>query len=159
MTAPKQWIAAATGAIIKRAMARRGIRTKALAARVGVTDTMVRFWMSGRYVPSIEHGETLTEVLGDDAIIKAVRHAKVGRCALLSCGRPFEKHWNGGKRVFCSDRCRTTAAARPGERRDPRQEAIDAFCRSCEPDGICRTADCPLRAYSPFLFVPLRRVS
>lgn len=27
--------------------------------------------------------------------------------------------------------------------------AIDAMCGSCEPEGICRTPDCPLRAFSP----------
>lgn len=27
--------------------------------------------------------------------------------------------------------------------------AVDAMCRSCEPEGVCRTADCPLRGFSP----------
>lgn len=31
-------------------------------------------------------------------------------------------------------------------------DAIDAMCRDCEPQGICRTADCPLRAFSPLPF-------
>lgn len=30
--------------------------------------------------------------------------------------------------------------------------AIDAMCRECEPDGVCRTAGCPLRAFSPLPF-------
>lgn len=30
--------------------------------------------------------------------------------------------------------------------------AIDAMCRDCEPGGVCRTADCPLRAFSPLPF-------
>jgi hypothetical protein len=30
-----------------------------------------------------------------------------------------------------------------------RQDAIDAMCRECEPEGLCRTADCPLRQFSP----------
>lgn len=32
--------------------------------------------------------------------------------------------------------------------------AIDAMCRSCEPEGVCRTAECPLRGFSP---LPLGR--
>lgn len=30
-----------------------------------------------------------------------------------------------------------------------RQAAIDAMCRDCEPEGLCQTAECPLRAFSP----------
>lgn len=33
--------------------------------------------------------------------------------------------------------------------------AVEAMCRSCEPDGICRTADCALRAVSPLRFAPM----
>lgn len=32
---------------------------------------------------------------------------------------------------------------------DATRALIDAMCRSCEPDGVCRTADCPLRPASP----------
>ncbi len=32
--------------------------------------------------------------------------------------------------------------------------AIAAMCASCEPEGLCRTEDCPLRAFSP---LPLQR--
>ncbi len=28
-------------------------------------------------------------------------------------------------------------------------DAIAAMCAGCEPEGVCRTADCPLRPYSP----------
>lgn len=31
-------------------------------------------------------------------------------------------------------------------------DAIDTMCRGCEPEGICRTAECPLRAFSPLPF-------
>lgn len=33
-------------------------------------------------------------------------------------------------------------------------EAIAAMCRDCEPEGVCRTPDCPLRPHSP---LPLAR--
>ena len=29
--------------------------------------------------------------------------------------------------------------------------AVDAMCRACEPEGICRTLECPLRPYSPLV--------
>ena len=30
------------------------------------------------------------------------------------------------------------------------QDAVDAMCTACEPDGLCRTADCPLRGVTTF---------
>lgn len=30
------------------------------------------------------------------------------------------------------------------------QEAVDAMCAGCEPSGVCREGDCPLRPVSPF---------
>lgn len=38
-------------------------------------------------------------------------------------------------------------------RLDAYAESIDAMCRGCEPEGLCRTPECPLRAFSP---LPLR---
>jgi transcriptional regulator with XRE-family HTH domain len=49
------------------------------------------------------------------------------------------------------------AAARiADERAQLAETAIDAMCKSCEPEGLCRDAECPLRALSPF---PLREAS
>lgn len=38
-------------------------------------------------------------------------------------------------------------------RLDAHAESIDAMCRGCEPEGLCRTPECPLRPFSP---LPLR---
>jgi len=35
------------------------------------------------------------------------------------------------------------------ERAQVVEGAIDAMCRGCEPEGVCRLADCPLRPFSP----------
>jgi hypothetical protein len=35
------------------------------------------------------------------------------------------------------------------EQASVRQDAIAAMCQECEPEGLCRTADCPLRQFSP----------
>lgn len=76
----------------------------------------------------------------------------------MPCGRPFDRITSGLRRDFCSDRCRTMANRRPDKRRDERQDAIDAFCASCEPEGLCRTAECELRGFSPLPFVPMHEV-
>jgi len=38
------------------------------------------------------------------------------------------------------------------ERTAELRDAIAAMCASCEPEGVCRTADCPLRGFSPLPF-------
>lgn len=46
-----------------------------------------------------------------------------------------------------------SAARIADERALMAEQAIAAMCRECEPDGLCRTEDCPLRSLSP---LPLR---
>jgi DNA-binding XRE family transcriptional regulator len=36
---------------------------------------------------------------------------------------------------------------------DAYQDAVTAMCASCEPDGLCRTPECPLRAVSPLSLI------
>lgn len=36
--------------------------------------------------------------------------------------------------------------------------AVEAFCNDCEPEGVCRDSDCPLRPVSPLPMSPAREV-
>lgn len=42
-----------------------------------------------------------------------------------------------------------SAARIADERAVAAEISIAAYCRGCEPEGLCRTADCPLRPFSP----------
>lgn len=42
-----------------------------------------------------------------------------------------------------------SAARIADERAQVAEDAIGVFCRSCEPEGVCRTVECPLRVLSP----------
>lgn len=46
-----------------------------------------------------------------------------------------------------------SAARIADERARVAEDAIAAMCRSCEPEGLCRTAECALRPLSPLPFV------
>ena len=48
-----------------------------------------------------------------------------------------------------SDAHRQTRLDRSSRQLDSVRAAIDAMCNDCEPAGVCRTADCPLRTVSP----------
>lgn len=38
---------------------------------------------------------------------------------------------------------------------DLHQMTVEAMCNACEPEGLCRTAECPLRPVSPLRYVPM----
>lgn len=62
------------------------------------------------------------------------------RCAALEVGLAVYAR---------SDSKRHEKFARAQRRIDGYAEAIDTMCRTCEPEGLCRDGECPLRAFSP----------
>lgn len=137
-------------AAIRQALVRRGMKRVDLARAIGVSPTMAGYWLQGRYLPTLNRAAHMADVLDAPLILLTARTASVGSCRV--CTRPFAR--NASRRAYCSVRCRldyhkgVRAAARPAS-----EQAIEAFCHGCEPEGICRTEECPLRAFSPLLFV------
>lgn len=133
------------------------VTSVALAAAIGVTPTMVGYWRQGRYLPSLARADQLADYFSDPMLLETVRTAMVGRC--LACPRIFPR--NATRRLYCSAACRRDyhKGVRGPRSSDPRQGAIDAFCRGCEPMGLCRDDLCDLRAFSPLPFVPLHRIA
>lgn len=56
---------------------------------------------------------------------------------------------SAGKRRADQRRQLLSAVRIADERAEVQGLAIDAMCRGCEPEGACRTPDCPLRPFSP----------
>lgn len=154
MTIPPRTSAhARLGDRIRQRCAERGVSSVYLAKRLGVSDTQVRYWWNGNYIPPLDMAERLSELLDDQRILALTVAARQGRCPV--CDRPFERQQKS-KRVYCSTKCQVRANYRtyPDERKfDPRQVAIDAMCKSCEPEGTCHDGSCALRPYSPLLVV------
>lgn len=60
-------------------------------------------------------------------------------------------------RVRAAATAQLRSAARIADERAVMAEtAIAAMCASCEPDGLCRDGDCPLRAFSPLPLATFR---
>jgi DNA-binding XRE family transcriptional regulator len=134
-------------------MERRGYNRSSLAAVLEVTPTMVGYWRAGRYLPQPYIAERMADTL-DDAMLRAmVVQARTFRCG--HCGKTFDRQQT--RATYCSTACQRRAHGPGGKRFDPRQDAIDAMCRGCEPEGMCRDDACALRPFSPFLFVSLTR--
>jgi DNA-binding XRE family transcriptional regulator len=145
------------GSRLREAMTKRAVSSKWLASQMDVSDTTVSNWRQGQYLPAIPVAERLSEVLDYPSLLPALVAARTRRCAYLPCSAVFQRK-HDERRLFCSNKCTAEANRRHRFRANPRQTAIDAFCFACEPtDRICRDGDCPLRGFSPFLFVPLSR--
>ena len=137
---------------LRRLMEAQRRTRRSLALELGVTPTMVGYWRNGRYLPPLRVMDRLADALNDATLHNMVRDARTGHCP---CGATFDREQT--KRQYCSYACQRNAQRTDGPRADPRQDVIEAFCRSCEPEGICRDDGCALRPFSPFLFVALHR--
>ena len=76
--------------------------------------------------------------------------ARIAREVGLAEGRARSAGQTGSQQTRRAHVQRLRAAVRiADERANLQAEAISAMCRDCEPEGLCRTADCPLRLFSP----------
>lgn len=58
-----------------------------------------------------------------------------------------------------SDAKRRARVDQQGRALERVRAAVEAMCRACEPDGVCRDEPCPLRSVSPLPFIPVRDVA
>lgn len=155
---PRRAVARRFGSELRKAMTTRHATVRGTATNIGLSRTLLHFYRDGVNLPRIETAERLALELDWPRLMSIALEARTGACEL--CGTSFPAQGSGNKR-YCSEDCRRVACARRSgtstrgravvaERRATRlAAAIDAFCRACEPDGVCRMADCQLRDVSP----------
>jgi len=153
---------------LDRAVVRSGMSLRGLARTVGLSRSALHFYREGVTMPSLETAARLADVLGAPRLVEIAASSRSGSCA--QCSRPFTSAAGAGNRRYCSEDCRVIAyrlrmsppareRAIVAERRATRYaDAVAEFCRACEPEGICRTPECPLRVVSP-LPIARRRVA
>jgi transcriptional regulator with XRE-family HTH domain len=142
----------------------QGASVAALAEQLGVDHSTIVDWRGGRRLPRIHLASALADALYAPHIAEHVVAARSLECD--QCARSFVYDNVGGRpRQFCSQKCARLSWAHR-HRTEARREwgqvhtglrnravsavaAIGAFCRSCEWDGLCKDAECPLRDYSP----------
>ena len=161
---PRRAAARKFGIALTIAMRDNGTNGRRLARTLGITTSAIYVYRSGGNLPSLETAARFADVLGHPNLVAIVAAGRSGKCEF--CGRPFTSAVTAGNRRFCTARCRVRAYHRPSRDTAPKRVAIaertaashiaavDAFCKSCEPELVCRTADCPLRIVSP---LPLAR--
>lgn len=157
-------------------MRRRRMPIAALAAEAGVHPSVIHSARSGRSVPLPVNVAALARVLDAPELVRVATASRTVTCA--ECGTSFMRGVQEYGR-FCRSVCRKRyharvlaerrKAAEPQKVRSLQAEngflrlhlaeerkrlesvraAVDAMCRSCEPEGMCRMAACDLRAVSP----------
>lgn len=143
-----------------RALTKRNVTQRSLAAALGVSQRQVWYWASGRTLPYIANAARITDALDWPSIVEIVRLGRTVPCR--TCGRRVVSEVSNASRRYCDETCRRVGvkAGRQGQVPDSRDgkiarltAAVDAMCRACEPAGVCSDGSCALRLVSP---LPLR---
>lgn len=150
------------GSAFRSARTRRGMTNTEVRMRLGVSDNAVSRWATGQRLPHHERAVGLAEMLDAPHLARLSIELRGRTCVI--CERAFIDMSARLHGRCCSPACRArygdqgnaAKAARTrvrGElarrRLTIHQEAVTAFCRACEPEGLCRTSTCELRPVSP----------
>lgn len=145
---------------LQRALAKRNVTQRSLAAAMGVSQRQVWYWVTGRTLPYLGNAVRIADALDWPSITEIVRLGRTVACR--TCGRRVVSEVSNSSRRYCDETCRRVGikSGRQGKVPDGRDgkiarltTAIDAMCRSCEPAGVCNDGGCALRLVSP---LPLR---
>ena len=113
-------------------------------------------------VPRLDTARRLADLLDWPRLTEIIVASRTYTCVV--CPRTFVYDGMGPRR-YCSSACQTVVdkmrLGRPVRVMAVRAEralalhatAVAAFCKTCEPDGQCKTRDCELRSVSPLPLV------
>lgn len=134
-----------------------------LADEVGLATSAVYHLSRGRRTPTIKSAEAIATAL--DAPYLATWVVEMRKKSCVVCGATFVDRGTTLNARCCGLPCSRTLRARKDRkirveshahaaivaRRRLRlySDAVIAFCRSCEPEGVCKSEDCELRSVSP----------
>lgn len=177
MSGPKRPPSLAFGDALRRAMKSRRYQVWRLAEDSGFSREVIVRMRAGRSIPHPDRLARLAEVLDCPRLVTLAREYLARTC--LECEAPFVQTVQAANMSFCTQRCRWVYRARIAREKRREQApallkqyigkaqaaeahrdnilrdllalraAVEAFCRSCEWDGICKTPECELRDVSP----------
>lgn len=146
---------------LRKALGKRNVTQKALAATLDTVPRTVWYWATGRSLPYLNTATKIADALDWPMIVEIVRLGRTTKCR--ACGRKMISEASNSTRVYCDEQCRRHGIklGRQGAVPDARDTkirrltaSIDAMCWTCEPTGVCSDGGCPLRLVSP---LPLRK--
>jgi transcriptional regulator with XRE-family HTH domain len=143
--------------LFREAVEANGSSYGGVARALGVSKQNAREWATGTRLPRLETAAKLADALNEPALLAAVQVARTRVCRNCKARMVV----NTSRRLFCSEECNLLYRAKTGkavprkpltvieDRLDTYKAAVEAFCQSCEPGGVCRTVECELRPVSP----------
>lgn len=155
------------GRLLRRAVRLRGVLASDVARAVGAHSSSMSDWMNGKKMPQLDYQLALAETLMYDPLRTFAISLRTKRCEL--CGHEFVDQTKHVIARYCSKRHAKRASAQmaKGRRQEAHKsdraelaimrEAVRLYCVGCEPSGVCRTAECPLRPVSPLPLLHIER--
>jgi hypothetical protein len=149
------------GGELERTLRRKEVSSAELARMVDVSYDSIRYWIAGRWFPTYRTAQRVAYALESDHLLNLAKRLRTVSCE--HCNKTFVATGKGTPARFCSSRCRNyrwdvrrhKALAVERRERNGRElavyrTAVERMCHACEPDGLCRMAECELRNVSPF---------
>lgn len=150
-------------AMLRLAMHNKGFTIAAIAEETGIAPSTIYKIRNGNRVPAIQTGARLAEVLDMPILGLAVIEMRTKQCFV--CTGTYVDHGRQNTAKCCGVKCGRSLRQRKERqasseyygrlhviarrRMDKYTRAVLAFCRACEPEGMCRNASCELRPVSP----------
>jgi len=159
-------------------MKQQGISSRALAEQIGMTPEHLNRMLRQEIAGSFDAWVKVCEALYRGDILAHILPAYTRKCAICEAefvDNVIRRENSRRYRMTCSDKCGRTWAHRVKKKgNDARgarnltnmrrrlvahQDAVGAFCRSCEPLSVCRDDECHLRTVSPLPFIPMSQAT
>ena len=163
-TSRRKPFAIAFGKELARAMRERYVSKAAVADGCDLAYSVVQHYIKGYSLPKLSTATRIADSLSWPRLADIAREGRTMQCR--TCGGDFIDE--GTQKAYCSNLCMVIDQKKhrgmDGRKRASMAEdvsrramtelsafkiAINGMCTSCEPDGVCRTPDCPLRNVSP----------
>jgi transcriptional regulator with XRE-family HTH domain len=151
----------------------KGMTLVQLADEIGMAASALYHLSRGSRTPTIQSAEAIATAL--DAPYLAAAAVEMRKKSCVVCGATFVDRGTTLNARCCGMACSRTLRARKDRivrvesnahaaivaRRRLRlySDAVVAFCRACEPEGLCRSEACELRSVSPLPMATMRRTA
>jgi len=159
---PKQWADR-----MRRTAWSQGWTLEKLADEIPMARSAIYRYGKGDRMPTIQTAEAIARILDAPYLAEEVVNWRQKQC--IVCGATYVDKGTNHAARFCGVPCNRTYRARMdramltesnahaaiiAKRRLKKYSlAVVAFCRACEPEGMCRNQACELRKVSPLPLV------
>lgn len=161
-------------AIIRKALSDGRVDLRDLVEASGISRDHLRKMIAGQVSGSLEAWTKVCDALDRPGLMAHIIPYFTRTC--IVCTSPYvdsviRNEGSSRYRRTCSTRCGDTYANRMWQARNNQRSAnrmtvvrrrlelyqrlTVAFCKSCEPLGVCRNDGCELRGVSPLPFIPM----